>query len=329
MVKTKLQTRAANPHRKKLTAKQIKFFGTARQRAGLKAARKRKASAKANTHRPKKHRVSASHASHRPRKRAAANSHRTRKRARSNPKTRTVYKTKYKTRIVYKSRPPAKKRAKANSKRKRSNPGPYWLLTAGPVNPHRRKSMTKRKRASAKSSRRRAKSSNPHRHYKKRATARSHRHSPRGSRNPFGQTPAQAVKFGGGILLGVFAAKKGASVIGGMVPQAIANPWMAVLTTGAIAFAAGWAAHKWMPGPFAVGVWGGGIAQTINVAINALSFGPLSQFALSGMGDFAPAGFPLPTIPVRAPMQLAPPAQSPTAMQRGAQVTMGAWGSAW
>ena len=112
MAFTSRETIIANPGRKagKMTAKQIKFFGTKRQRAALKAnrAKKRKSSA-----------------SHRPR---------------SKPKSNPAKKHKAPAR---KSSAPRKKKAAAKSTPKRKNFGQLFALTGNPAKGH---SMTKTKK---------------------------------------------------------------------------------------------------------------------------------------------------------------------------------------
>src|ERR1700680_4360227 len=120
-------TRALNPHRRKLTLKQIRAgVGGKGGLASLKGSKRhvhRRPKAKASN--PKKRR-------------------RTTAKAKNATRTRVVYRTKYKTRTkkVYvkaKPRRRASSKAKNPKRRRRSNPGPY-LLTMAPVgNPHRRK----------------------------------------------------------------------------------------------------------------------------------------------------------------------------------------------
>jgi hypothetical protein len=292
-------TKALNPHKRKLTLKQIRAgFGGKRRKASLKGKRhthKRRTKAKASN--PRKHK-----------RRATA-------KAKNATRTKVVYRTKYKTRTkkVFVAAP-KKRRRKANAKRRRrSNPGPY-LATLVPVgNPHRkrRKSVAKhRRKVSAKG--RSGKRRNPTR---RRRVARRSNHRRRS--NPM--VSSATVKTMAGVFVGFSAGKKIPPMLG---PSMNSSPMMTLLSTGITAGVVAWLAKRFVPGPFADGaLWGGG-AAVLNVAWNA--WAPPSIAGYAGVGEFVAGGFPLPQGPVRSPMQL-----GPGLAPNGAEVNVGAFGTAF
>lgn len=310
-------TKALNPHKRKLTARQIRFFGSKRQKAALKA--KRRAS---GSH---KHRA-ASRSNPKPKRKATRNTakRRTTSKAR-NTTPKVVYRTKYKTRTrnvyVQKPKPRRKVKAKANPKKRRAvNP---LLMTLSPVvgNPKKRRTSmaaNKHKRRRAKAGHSGKRRRNPTR---RRAAARRNTHRAR-SRNPFGQSTTTIVETGFGVILGV----SGSKLIPRQYPaQWTSSPTMSILSTGITAGILAWAAAKFIRGPIATGVLMGGAAQTLNVAINAFAPPSIGQYVtLGGMGDFVNGGFPLPQGPVRMPL-----AASPYEAPNGSQVNVGAFGRAW
>jgi hypothetical protein len=291
--------RLANPRRRnagrrvgrrKMTAKQIKHFGTRRQKAALKAARARK------------------------RRKPAAH------RRRTNPVTRIVRKTVH----VYRNkRKAAKRRNVAHRRRRTSNPAPV-VLTLGAVNPqHKRRSMAqrKRRRTSAKrrnpSRRRRTRIvvSAPHRrrnstYSRRRRVGRRNprRHSRRRNPSLFGSPvgSVSTVKMVVGGLVGVAAAK----FIPTMLPSSIVSGTITrVIATGASAFVASFVARKvGLSEQIAGAVLFGGLMQTASVAMNALLPASIAtRLALSGLGDLVPGQFVVPQNPLRLP-----PAAIPT-----------------
>jgi hypothetical protein len=259
--------------RRKLTPRQIRFFGTARQKAGLKAARKRK-------------RTMSDH------------------RRRSNPTTRISKRVVH----VYRSNP--KRKRKATAKRRRSTRrNPALVLTLGAVNPQRRKSVAhtktrKRRKASARRnpSRRRTRivvASAPRKHRRRtnpRRTRKGHRR-----RNPqlFGSqlTGANTVKMIGGGLAGVAAAKLLPTLLpAGMVSGNI----MKVVVTGASAFVAHYIAKMAKLGDQVSGaVLFGGLMQTGSVALNVLL--PNTLAARFSLGELVASQNPyVPNNPLRA-----------------------------
>lgn len=303
-------SKAVNPQRRKrkLSVKQIRIFGTKRQKAALKAKRRPTSS--------HKHRSAASASN--PKRKASVK----RKRAsakRRNPVTKVVYRTKYKTRTrkVYVEKPRRKVKAKANRKR-RSKKNPF-LMTLSPVmsNPHKKRKRRNKTVAKPKrrvSAKRSAKRKNPTR---RRSVKRSS-HRPRGSRNPFGHSTMDIGKLGFGVIVGV----TGSKLIPRNYPASMTGtPTMSIVSTALTAGVLAWLANRFARGPIALGVLAGGAAQVINVAVNAFAPPSVSQY---GLGDFVPGGFPLPQGPVRLPIAAAP-MQTPS----GSQVNVGAFGTAW
>jgi len=172
--RNRAKARRRNKSRRHMTAKQIKFFGTAAQRAGLK--RKRKNSAKKNRRR---HHVTAKR-------------HNRRTVARAAPKRRVNR--------ARRATPRAKKR---RSNRRRSNPGEILSLTLG--NPARkRRGMA---RHAKKHNRRRATASGSRRHNRRRRnpSVRHHRYSHR--RNPAGFNITSLFTEGLGALAGLVGSR--------------------------------------------------------------------------------------------------------------------------
>jgi hypothetical protein len=298
-------TRALNPHRRKLTLKQIRAgFGGKRRLASLKGSKRhahRRPKAKASNPKKRKRRATA--------------------KAKNATRTRVVYRTKYKTRtkkVYVKAKPRRKASSKAkNPKRRRSsNPGSY-LLTMSPVgNPDRkrRKSVAakKRRKVSAKG---RSGKRNPTRRRSYAKTRRMHR--PRTSRNPLGVSTSE-IKWVLGGAIGFTAGKKIPPLFG---PSMNSSPMMSLLSTGIVAGVMTWAAKKFAPA-YATGVFIGSGMAVLNVAINAWAPASLQQY--SALGDFVSGGFPLPQGPVRYVTSAAPD-MTPS----GQQAQLGAFGRAW
>jgi hypothetical protein len=261
--------------RRKLTPRQIKFFGTARQKAGLKAARKRK-------------RTMSGH------------------RRRSNPTTRIS------KRVVHVYRPNPKRRRKANKAKRhvrRTRRNPALVLTLGAVNPQRRKSVAQHKRKRRKATARRNPSrrrtrivvaSAPRKH-RRRTNPRRHARRGHRRRNPqlFGSqlTGANTVKMIGGGLVGVAAAKLLPTLLpAGMVSGNI----MRVVVTGASAFVAHYIAKMAKLGDQVSGaVLFGGLMQTGSVALNVLL--PNTLAARFSLGELVASQNPcVPNNPLRA-----------------------------
>ncbi len=296
-------TRIANPRRrtaartrprkansrKRLSAKQIKFFGTKAQRAALKRRR-----VKANPKRRARRRVVASA----PRRR------RVRRVARMNPVRRVV-------------------------RRRRRRTNPAHLLTlglAGLVNPRKRrrtkKVAIKRRRRKATSSaprrRRRRVASNPRRHRRRRNTTvvvrtrrrRSRRMNPRRrvvrhhrrSRNPlFGHSGAATM---GKMVIGGLAGVTICKAVPNMLPASLtSSPIMRTATSVAIAVASGYLAKKFIgDSTVSDAIMFGGLMQAGSVALNSFLPSVGATIGLQGlgggMGDLIAGNYPIPQNPI-------------------------------
>lgn len=268
-------------NRRKLSPEQIRYFGTARQRAAL--GRKRATKRAAVPHRRK--------ATSRSRKNPAwlltmAPV------AGVNPRKET------------KAMPATKKRRKAvkksTAKRKHTR-----RVVARSTNPKRRNRTRTRTKTVV-----RYRKSNPKvvvryrtkRHNRRRAVARR--------KNPdiFGSAlgSKDSLKMIGGGIVGVAAVKLIPTLLpANMIPQ-IASSSIGKLGIAAVtATVAGWAAGK-LDKRFGEGVMFGGWMMVAAVGINIIAPSVYTQYI--GMGDFVPGRFPVPQNPVRGALPAAPAA---------------------
>ena len=286
----------ANRKRRKMSPKQIRFFGTKRQRAAL----KQKRSAARN-----------------PKRTVRAN--RKRSNAKANPPNK--FNPAWIVTLAPGAVNPHKKRsntvaAKTNRKRRRN--------TAAKVNRKRSNRRAtnrvrhihhyherKRRRNAPKANRRRRRRNSP----VVIMSPRHNRRSNRRRRNPtelFGDPlfGKQALKLVGGGILGVTATKffptiLPTSLIGGIASSNIGR----TVVSGISAVVAGWAGSKVDPA-IGQGMLFGGLMQTLSVALNAFLPSVYQQLNL-GLGYLAPGSFPVPQNPVMAgynAAQLAAPA---------------------
>lgn len=255
-----------NPHRK-LSAKQIKYFGTSRQKAALRS-RNRRAKVKVN---PKRKRVITRAGAV---KKSTARS-KSRARRRSNPAPIIVTlgaANPRKRRFSTMAR--KRKSSKRNPSRKRTR-----LVVAAPHRKRtRRYSMNPRRRT-------RRMRANPRR---RRITR----------RNPFAiqASGGQMMKAVGAGIVGVAAAKLiptflPANILGG------GGALTKIALAGASAFVASWAAKKAGAGDtVASSVLFGGLMYTGSLAINAAL--PASISAKLSLGELMPGSFPVPQNPI-------------------------------
>jgi len=285
--KVKRRKKNARRHNKRrMSVKQIKIFGTKRQKAAL----KRSLSAK----RAHNRRGAKRHARH------------TRRRV-SNPApiVLTLGATNPKKRrntTVAAKRKHHRRRTAVHHKRRRVAHNPKRRRVY-----HRRRTHNKRRRNT-------------------RVVVVSPRHNRRRhKRNPslFGHslTSKDTLKLIGGGLVGVAAAKFIPTVLPTSVLGSVATSTIGkVLITGVSAVAAGFLAAK-LDKDFGSGVLFGGLMQTASVGLNAFmpsfSIGGV-PIALSGMGDLLPGQYAVPQNPIRA--AIPPPA--PPAPPPGARITM-------
>jgi hypothetical protein len=320
---------------RRMTPKQIKFFGTRRQKAALRSSRRRRNVERGFYNRTGFH-----------------------------PLRRSVDYDPDRASDDYGSRSDStgfgrhgkkRKSPRSRARRRTTNPGPL-VVTLGAVNPRRRKTKvaTRRRRRTRRNAggrftarpvhrrrRRRVAVSNPRRrrrahsngpvyhrrrrrnpprvvvrYRRRRSNARHHRR--RSSRNPslFGHsiTSTGGLKLIGGGIVGVAAAK----FLPTMLPSGIVGTFGSsaigrVVITGASAVAAGWAAGK-VDKAFGEGVLFGGLMQAASVALNAFLPGFSIGGVPLGMGDLMNGSFTVPQNPIRAAIPPPPPANARVTM---------------
>ena len=270
-VVTRRKPRANPKHRtRKMTPKQVKYFGSARQKAALK--RSRAAKRVAPVHRP----------------RTVSNRRRAKRRS-TNPAWIVT---------LGPAVNPRKKRstmaAKAHKRRKARK------VT---VNRKRRRVVARNPRHHVVRHRRRTRRSNPkvvvryrtRRHNRRRHAVRRHNPSIFGAR----LGSKESMKLIGGGLTGVVATKFLPTLIPTtMMPQLATTNLGRTAISAAAWLVSGWVASK-IDVKFSEGVYFGGAMQVASVALNA--FLPAVYKTLGiGLGDFVPGQFAVPQNPVRA-----------------------------
>jgi hypothetical protein len=284
----KVHRKKSNARKRRMTPKQIRHFGTKRQKAALKASLKRKR-IKANPRRVTLKRVAKRRTkrTHNPAlivTLGATNPHR-----RRNPVAKT------------------KRRRKATAHRRRHTSNPRRVVRrrrrSNPVARRRRRRSNATKKVIIRY--RNRKRSNPRRHHR---------------RNPslFGEsiTSSGGMKIVGGALAGVVVAKFAptllpTSMLGSLGSSNVGK----VVITGVSAVAGAWLIGKW-DRRIGEAALLGGLMQTASVALN--SFLPSIYQSLGiGLGDLMPGAYSVPQNPIRA--GIAPPA-APVGGQ--ARVTM-------
>jgi hypothetical protein len=293
--------------RRKMSPKQIRIFGTKRQKAALKAASKRKRNPK---------RVSRVRVHRAPVKRRTK---------RSNP---ALIVTLGAMNPHRKRRKPVAK-AKSNTRRRRRHHVTNRRRTRR-SNPKR--VYVRRRHRNAVHHRRRRRS-NPKVVVRYRTRRHNRKHYNRRRRNPtlFGSslTSKEGLMIIGGGLAGVAATKFIPALLPTSITSGIASSNLGkTVLTGVTAVAAGWLAGKWDKG-FGNGVLFGGLMQTASVALNSFLPSVYQQLGLS-LGDFLPGQFSVPQNPIRAGIA-PPPAAAPAGGQ--ARINMNglarAYGSAY
>lgn len=301
--------------RRKMTAKQIKHFGTKRQKAALKAARTRKRTATAK-----------------PRRIARRKARRTRNASTSS--------TSAPKRVVVVVKNPTRRKARRKrSVTRRSNP---LLVTLGAINPQpkRKKVMAKRRRKSVATRPRRRRANPTRRRRATRVVVVTKRRSARRKANPtrrrrstsgrrrnpaiFGSSHSavETFKMVGGGLVGVTLAK----TLPAMLPaQLVSTPILRVAMTLAAAYLGQFIAGKVASGKFADAVFFGGLMQAGSQALN--TFLP-SVGARFGLGELIAGNFVVPQNPIRSANMLppAPPAKGTMPSMNG---VARAYGSAY
>lgn len=275
--RAKPRRKVATKRRRKMTPKQIKHFGTARQRAALKRKRKPSTSRVSNPRRRTKRATS-------------------RKRTRRNPAPAFV--------VTLGAVNPRKKGKKsmAKSRRRRTR------RSANPVRRRRRNRVTHSvaaPRRRRRYSRRRA--SNPRRRHVMRHTRRRRRS------NPISGSAKQMGTMILGGLAGVAAVKLVPRFIpAGLIPAG-GGFVMAAVVSGVSAYAASWVAKRFLGEAVGNYVLFGGLMQTGSVVLNGILPGfqvagvPLALSGGRGVGELMPGQFVVPQNPMRLP-----PAPAPT-----------------
>lgn len=271
-----------NPKKRtrKMTPKQIKFFGTKRQRSALKAKRTTRPrtapNARKQAHRnpslvltlgpvmnPRTGAAMPAVKINKKRRSVAKNRRRVAKRNPSH-RPRTKIRTRTKTVIKYRAKP-----------RRKNRRNPTRVVVMQRKNSHRRRSK----------------------------------------RNPslFGSSLGSKTSLM--ILGGGFTGLVAAKFIPTMLPTSMTGSLGAsgggrfVLTLGS-ALVAAWAAAKFVGGAFGDGVLFGGLIQAGSVALNAFLPSVYSSLGI-GLGDLLPGSFVVPQNPIRAGMAPAAPAALP------------------
>lgn len=284
---TKLSNPRHAPKRdRKMSPKQIRYFGTARQKAALKAHRKRTAAPKAS--------VSSARRSPNPAwvVTLGANPHHKRS-------TKPVPAAKTKNRRRRASN--ARRRVAVRHPRRVAARNPHRPRTA-PVRHHRRRAVAvthrRRRRAVAVNPRRRRRSSNPRRVYVMN----------RRKRNPslFGTsiTSSQGLKMIGAGFVGLIGAK----FLPTLIPASMGASFMSsnlgrVVVTGAAGYLTAVVAGKVMGDRFGDAALFGAIIQTGSVALNAFLPAIYKQLGI-GLGDFVPGRFSVPQNPLLQRQQM-------------------------
>lgn len=311
-------TRLANPHKKRtrrnMSPKQIKHFGTARQKAALKASRKRKRNASAKVTRVKV-------ARNKPRARRSPNPlvlHLKPIAQRSNPKRRAATMAKPKRKRSMKN---ARRRVARVSNRRRAS------------KPRRR---SRRRNTVARAPRRRTRRRNSVQKIVVMAPRRQNRRRNGGRRNPqlFGNSlgSKSSLMILGGGLAGVAAVKFIPTLIPTSLTASLGTSSFApFLISGVSAVAAWWLASK-VSVPFSEGVLFGGLMQTASVALNAFlpnfTIGGI-PIALSGFGDLVAGNFVVPQNPLRPGGQRQMSAPAGMLAPSGSKVTTSGLGRAY
>lgn len=308
---------AGNPRRvnakprtkRKMSPKQIRIFGTKRQKAALRASRARPA------HRPRT-KSNPLVVTLKP-KATARNPHRRRTTV---AVKRAVARNRRRVKVSNRRRRVATNRRRPNTRhRRRSNPRPVMVA--------------RRRRRTNVHHRRHNRHRNP-----TRIVVMAPRRANRRHRNPdlfgAGLGSKQTLKMLGGGLVGVAAAKFIPQLLPASLTSSLGtSAFTQMLITGASAVAAGWLAGK-LDKDFGNGVMFGGLMQTASVGLNAF----LPNFTIAGvpvaLGDLVQGQFAVPQNPLRQMGQraiAAPAGSAPSNMPAaaGMKVTSSGLGRAY
>lgn len=264
-VRAVYRKRKTNPlhRRRNMSAKQIKHFGTARQKAALKAKRKRTV---------KRHSSSSSSS----KRSAARNPAYLITLGAANPHKRSTKMAVRRKRRARVSNP----RRRHNASRRRTR-----IVVAAPARRHRRRRVS-----NPVIHRRRRRALNPRRRHNRR-------------RNPIsvmGQTGAKNI---GTLLLGGLVGVAATKFIPTLIPAGMlpSSNIVRAAVSAASAYAAGMLAEKLAGAAFGQAVAFGGYMQAASVALNAFLPSIGSRIGMNGMRELIPGQFTVPQNPLRLP----------------------------
>ena len=311
---TRVRRLVANPRRRprkknirrRLTPRQIKFFGSKAQKAALKNRNRAKYGHRKATPKARTRRNIAGYVDDAGRFRPIRS---------SILPDLSLAKTRYDPeKVGEKKRKRHAKKSKPRKRKRTSNPA--LIVTLGAVNPTKRRKVVARKRKrvnKARSHRRRnatrvvvtaPRRQNPRRVSRRRnpQRARIRRRNPVLSFGAGVPMPQTLTAIGGG-LVGVAAAKFIPTVL---PAQMVGSNLMRTISTAVAAFISGWLAGKVNKG-FGDAVLFGGLMQTGSTALNAFLPSVAGALGLTGLGAFANAQFAVPENPLMRGMPAAPP----------------------
>lgn len=273
--------------KRRMSPKQIRIFGTKRQKAALKVAMKRKRM-KSNPRRVTSKRTA---------------SHRRTKRVHNPALIVTLGAVNPRRRKPVAAKKTKKRRAKAVQKRRTTKTRRVVRRRRNPVAHRRRRRSNSAKKVIIRYRNRK------HR----RNTSRRHRRNP----TLFGSSimSSGGLKIVGGALAGVVVAKFAPTLLPTTMLGSLGGSNVGkVVITGASAVAGAWLISKWDRSIGEAALLGG-LMQTASVALNAFLPSVYQSLGI-GLGDLMPGSFPVPQNPLRLPP---PPAPMPTG---GSQVRM-------
>ena len=305
---TRVRRLVANPRRprkknvrRRLTPRQIKFFGTARQKAALRIRNRAKYAHRKATPKARTRRNIAGYVDQAGRFRPIRS---------SILPDLSLAKTRYDPAKVGEKK---RKRTAKKSKTRKRKTNPALIVTLGAVNPTRRKVVAQTKKRATKNRRVKRNATRvvvtaPRRQNKRRSTRRRNVRRTHRRRNPqlsfgTGVPMSGTLTAIGGGLVGVAAAKFIPTVL---PAQMVSSNLMRTISTGAAAFISGWLAGKVNKG-FGDAVLFGGLMQTGSTALNAFLPSVAGALGLSGLGAFADAAFTSPENPIMRGMPAPPP----------------------
>lgn len=125
-----------------------------------------------------------------------------------------------------------------------------------------------------------------------------------GRRNPemFGMRGTESGKAILAGLVGVYATKTVGPMVANAIPSLGGSPIISAIISAAVAWGGGMLIGKSLGKTYGEGFMFGGLMQAGSQLLNLVV--PANPLALSGLGDFVPAQFPVPQNPIRQKMLL-------------------------